>query len=86
MIMNAATDITVKWFQSQSLGRVEERISGRDNGRVFYEGTTWPARFYDLNYQGAVEVEAWVEVLGREGLTLLVSPVVNRAVAAPLQR
>lgn len=84
--MNAATDITVKWFQSQSLGRVEERISGRENGRVFYDGTTWPARFYDVNYQGSAEVAAWVKVLGREGLTLLVSPVVNQGVVAPLQR
>ncbi|MDB9525549.1 NfeD family protein [Oscillatoria sp. CS-180] len=43
-------------------------------GRVRFEATDWPARFYYPNMQSKVAPNTDVHVVGRQGLTLLVVP------------
>lgn len=66
---------TVELFERLGTARVERAIAGNERGRVFYEGTYWPARFYSADALQA-EVSDWVTVVGRQGITLLVQPTV----------
>ncbi|MBE9136072.1 NfeD family protein [Nodosilinea sp. LEGE 07088] len=74
---------TLELFDTPKAARVDCPISAHIRGRVFYEGTYWPARFYDglvdANY--ALAVSSRVLVVGRQGLTLLVSPLLAAACA-----
>lgn len=74
---------TLELFETPKAARVDCPITAQIKGRVFYEGTYWPARVYegaiDANY--ALAVSSWVMVIGRQGLTLLVSPAIAAAVA-----
>lgn len=75
----------INFFEKPKTARVERTITPQARGRVFYEGTYWPARFYDaviLERVGeAVGNSAWVTVVGRQGLTLLVVPLVTAVCA-----
>jgi membrane protein implicated in regulation of membrane protease activity len=70
---------TVELFKVPKTARVERTITTRDKGRVFYEGSYWPAKVYDRGEGSladyALDVSSWVTVIGRHGLTLLVLPV-----------
>ncbi|MGF1568602.1 MAG: NfeD family protein [Nodosilinea sp.] len=69
---------TIELFKAQKAARVEHTITPRAKGRVFYEGTYWPARVYQAadaaRADYAFDVSSWVTVIGRQGLTLLVVP------------
>jgi membrane protein implicated in regulation of membrane protease activity len=69
---------TLELFDTPKAARVDCPITAQLNGRVFFEGTYWPARVYetaaDANY--ALAASSWVTVVGRQGLTLLVAPMV----------
>jgi len=69
---------TVELFKEQKKARVEHTITPSVKGRVFYEGTYWPARVYRATDAAvadyAMDVSTWVTVIGRQGLTLLVVP------------
>lgn len=73
-------ETTVELFKKTGLGKVERTIAPNQKGRVFFEGTYWPARWHFPTEIGIAEVETWVTVLGRQGLTLLVQP--NRSAIA----
>jgi membrane protein implicated in regulation of membrane protease activity len=76
---------TIELFKKPKTARVERTITARLKGRVFFEGTYWPARVYEAadgtisDY--AFDVSSWVTVIGRQGLTLLVVPLINVACA-----
>ncbi|NEQ31754.1 MAG: hypothetical protein F6K04_12240 [Leptolyngbya sp. SIO4C5] len=70
-------ETVTEFFQAPGLGRVERAIVADQRGRVFFNGTYWPAQFYDLEQQAIAEAKTWVSVLGRRGLTLLVVPTVT---------
>ncbi|NJL46597.1 MAG: hypothetical protein HC929_02630 [Leptolyngbyaceae cyanobacterium SM2_5_2] len=76
---------TIELFKEQKTARVERAITPRDKGRVFYEGTYWPARVYNggdaFLADFALDVSSWVTVIGRQGLTLLVVPAMSTACA-----
>jgi membrane protein implicated in regulation of membrane protease activity len=76
---------TVELFKEPKTARVERTITARLKGRVFFEGTYWPARVYeaaeDIVNDDALDVSSWVTVIGRHGLTLLVLPMVKAAYA-----
>lgn len=61
--------------QSLQLARVEDPIIPKYDGRVFFEGTYWNARFYDPDCSITVFPGERVHVIARESLTLLVMPV-----------
>ncbi|WOD38939.1 NfeD family protein [Nodosilinea sp. E11] len=67
---------TLELFDTPKPARVECPITAQLKGRVFYEGTYWPARLYEAaaDASSALAVSSWVTVVGRQGLTLLVSP------------
>ncbi|NET32063.1 MAG: hypothetical protein F6K19_08675 [Cyanothece sp. SIO1E1] len=58
-------------------GKVERTITPRQPGRVYFQATYWPARFYQPNCQVTVCPGEPVKVVGRDGLTLLIVPVDN---------
>ncbi|HIK45016.1 MAG TPA: NfeD family protein [Leptolyngbyaceae cyanobacterium M65_K2018_010] len=72
---------TIKLFKDLKPARVEHRITFYQRGRVFFEGTSWPAKIYDLGdlelTDFVVDVASRVMVVGRQGLTLLVLPSVS---------
>jgi membrane protein implicated in regulation of membrane protease activity len=76
---------TVEFFKEPKTARVERTITANLKGRVFFEGTYWPARVHetvgDIVTDHAFHVSSWVTVIGRQGLTLLVVPAVSVACA-----
>jgi membrane protein implicated in regulation of membrane protease activity len=76
---------TVELFKEPKIARVERIITNRLKGRVFFEGTSWPAKVYEttenLVCDYAMDVSSTVMVIGRHGLTLLVLPMMNAACA-----
>lgn len=76
---------TIELFKEPKTARVERVITAHLKGRVFFEGSYWPAKAYgaaeDLVNDCAMDVSSWVTVIGRQGLTLLVVPVVKAACA-----
>ena len=76
---------TVELFKQPKAARVERTITTNLKGRVFFEGTYWPARVYETAEEivsdYAMDVSSWVTVIGRQGLTLLVVPMVGTVCA-----
>ncbi|MGF1521701.1 MAG: NfeD family protein [Leptolyngbyaceae cyanobacterium] len=62
-------------FSFNGLGRVARTINGYYSGRVYFQATYWPARLQQPQAQCKLPPGTWVQVTGRDGLTLLVSPV-----------
>jgi len=77
--------VTVELFKEPKLGRVERPITAHQRGRVFCEGSYWPARRYDhwgSTISDVLEATTMVTVVGRQGLTLLVVPALATAAYA----
>jgi hypothetical protein len=55
-------------------GIVELGISQGSLGRVQWQGTTWPARFFQTDYQDTLAPGEAVKVISMHELTLLVLP------------
>lgn len=64
----------VEMFPQAQLGTVEEAISYNRRGRVKFDGTYWPARFYDADCKATVQPDELVSVVAIQGITLLVLP------------
>jgi membrane protein implicated in regulation of membrane protease activity len=68
----------IELYKEPKTARVERMITPRLGGRVFFEGTYWPARLYDrantMLEDYVMDVSSRVTVIGRQGLTLLVVP------------
>jgi hypothetical protein len=64
----------VEMFPQAQLGTVEEAISYNRRGRVKFDGTYWPARFYDPDCKATVPPDELVSVVAIKGITLLVLP------------
>jgi membrane protein implicated in regulation of membrane protease activity len=68
----------IELFKEPKTARVERKITPRLRGRVFCDGTYWPARLYNqtnaMLEDYAMDVSSRVTVIGRQGLTLLVVP------------
>lgn len=65
---------TVEMFPQPVLGMVEESIAPNQRGRVKFDGTYWPARFFEADCRANVYPEALVAIVGIQGITLLVAP------------
>lgn len=55
-------------------GKVERTIAHNHSGRVYFQATYWPAKFYDAACQLKAVPGESIKIVGRQGLTLLVSP------------
>lgn len=69
----------VELFNQPGKARVDRPIQPDQKGRVFYGGTYWPARFYDSAEFVNMEVASHLAVVGRQGVTLLVAPMIMAA-------
>lgn len=58
----------------RNLGRVEQTISAYYGGRVHFRATSWPARLSQPLSQHQIPAGSLVNVIGQEGITLLVAP------------
>ena len=58
----------------KTTARVEKTISPSCSGRVYFQATYWPARFYQSDCQITSLPGDNVTIIGRQGLTLLVRP------------
>ena len=67
------------------IARVDKTITGCEPGRVYFQGTYWPAKLKQPNYISRLCPGTKVRVLGRESLTLLIIPVQNIAAHNCLQ-
>jgi membrane protein implicated in regulation of membrane protease activity len=67
---------TLELFETPKAARVDSPVNARLEGRVFYEGSYWPARIYEgvVDTSFALVPSSWVSVVGRYGLTLLIAP------------
>ncbi|MGB3309286.1 MAG: NfeD family protein [Nodosilinea sp.] len=67
---------TLELFDYPKAARVDCPISAQLEGRVYYQGTYWPARVYEgvIEAGTALAPSGWVTVVGRYGLTLLILP------------
>lgn len=63
-------------FQRQ--GRIDRRVTAQNPGRVYFYATYWPARLAPTATRNELHPGDQVEVVGREGLTLLVKPLSQR--------
>ena len=59
-------------FQKQ--GTIDRLVTAQHPGRVYFQATYWPARLSQTVELNALNPGDLVEVIGREGLTLLVKP------------
>ena len=68
--LSPSSDLTT--FQGR--GIVERIITPSTPGRVYFQASYWPARFFQIGASGDLHPGAPVEVVDRDGLTLLVKP------------
>lgn len=62
----------VEMFSEAVMGTVEKTITQNQPGRVKCLGSYWPARFYHSNCDVIVFPDEFVQVVGRQGITMLV--------------
>jgi hypothetical protein len=62
----------VTLFPKVEMGRVEKTITTVQAGRVRFQGSYWPAQFYNSDFHVAVNPDDLVTIVGRQGITLLV--------------
>ncbi len=65
-------------FPLQGQGIVQQAILPPYSGRVRFRATYWPARLSQTTTLGKLQPGDPVEVVGRDGLTLLVQPLPPR--------
>jgi hypothetical protein len=68
---------TIEWLDHVELGEVEQAIATNKRGRVRFMATSWFARFNQPNGQIELLPGTTVRVIGRQGLTLLVTSLSN---------
>ena len=66
--------LSITFFSEQAAGKVDKTITTMQSGRVKFEGSYWPAQFYDVDCCATVLPGDVVTVVGRHNITLLVVP------------
>lgn len=65
----------ITFFPQPGAGKVEQTITPTQPGRVKFQATYWPARLYDPEEDVTLVPDEPVTVIGRQGITLLITPV-----------
>ncbi|MBE9179927.1 NfeD family protein [Oculatella sp. LEGE 06141] len=65
---------TVTFFPQVAEGKVDRTITAVQAGRIKFQGSYWPAQFYDADCQATVLPNDVVKVVGRISITLMVVP------------
>lgn len=63
---------------SQRQGRIDRQVTAQRPGRVYFYATYWPARLSPTATLNELQPGDPVEVVDRDGLTLLVKPMSQR--------
>jgi membrane protein implicated in regulation of membrane protease activity len=66
---------TLALSPSQCRGCVDQAVTPSQTGRVYFQATYWPARLSQTSTSKELPPGAPVEIVGREGLTLLIRPI-----------
>lgn len=66
---------TPELLKRPSRAKVEQSIEPNQRGWVYWQGTSWSAKFYNADCQKTVSPNESVMVVGIEGNTLLVVPI-----------
>jgi hypothetical protein len=74
-VMSSESSTKVILFPTPGKGIIEEIITESQPGRVNFQASYWPARLYNLEQKVTLLPNTPVNVIGREGITLLVVPV-----------
>jgi membrane protein implicated in regulation of membrane protease activity len=61
-------------FTTPEIGVVDKVIAPNQPGRIKYQASYWPARLYQVGGTIQLDSQQVVQVVGREGITLLVQP------------
>jgi membrane protein implicated in regulation of membrane protease activity len=72
--MISTTSERVELFAEPGVGEVVKMIAPNERGRIKFRASFWPARFYTDSQTNALPSEL-VTVIGRDGITLLVTPI-----------
>ena len=64
---------SIEIFKTPILGEVTKGIGPGKQGRVKCAGSHWPAKFYQSETSDDIAVGQVVNVIGRQGITLLVT-------------
>jgi membrane protein implicated in regulation of membrane protease activity len=62
-------------FEQALPGVVEKTIEPGDKGQIKFQGSYWSATLYPPNQGKSIPKGQRVNVIGREGITLLVQPI-----------
>ncbi|MBW4465587.1 MAG: NfeD family protein [Pegethrix bostrychoides GSE-TBD4-15B] len=71
---NKPIDRPIELFSSPHEGIIDRPIVAHQPGRVKAMGSIWNARFYQIERQIVIAVGDRVLIVGRQGLTLLIVP------------
>jgi membrane-bound ClpP family serine protease len=66
---------TPHWFTELAQGKVEQTITPIKAGRIRFQGSFWKAELADADHR-TVKPNESVQVVGRQGITLLVVPLI----------
>lgn len=64
----------IELFAAPREGIIEQPIVAHQRGRVKAMGSIWTARLYQIDRQIVIAVGDRVLIVGRQGITLLVTP------------
>ncbi|MGB5962626.1 MAG: NfeD family protein [Coleofasciculaceae cyanobacterium] len=73
--MSSESPTKIVLFPKPGKGIIEEIITESQPGRVNFQATYWPARLYNSEQKVTLLPNTSVNIIGREGITLLVVPV-----------
>lgn len=71
----------IELFARPGIGEVVQMITPHGKGRIKFRASFWPARFYSNAQSQALPPSEQVVVVGRDGITLLVTPVASAQIA-----
>lgn len=74
------TSNRIELFAQPSVAEVVKSIAPNRKGRIKFRASFWPARFY-LDSETEVLPSEQVVVIGRDGITLLVTPIASAQIA-----
>jgi membrane protein implicated in regulation of membrane protease activity len=69
---DASQNVDILAFQGQ--GTVDQVVSNMGPGRVYFKASYWPAKLAQTTNFNQLLPGSPVEIVGREGLTLLIRP------------
>jgi membrane protein implicated in regulation of membrane protease activity len=72
--MTFARQPAPEFFSTPQVGVVDQMIAPNQPGRIKYQASYWPARLYQVKGSIQLDSQQVVQVVGREGITLLVQP------------